>query len=149
MNPVRSPGKQGIYIEGGGRVWTPPPKPRGRGVVQTTPYHLDMSGGPVIKAWGTLKALSWRLNARRGRYYGNVKFLFRVFITVYYRILRILRSFITDITGFSKRILLTPNKDTKKASKLSHLRNPWKNRADFLRILRSITEIAITEYYGP
>ncbi len=28
-----------------------PPKPRGRGGVRTTPYHLDILDGPVIKAW--------------------------------------------------------------------------------------------------
>ncbi len=29
---------------------TPPPKLRGRGVARTTPYHLEKSDGPVIKA---------------------------------------------------------------------------------------------------
>ncbi len=73
------------------------------------------------------------------------------FITVYHGLLLILRSFMTDITGLFLSILLTLNQDTKKASKPSHLRKPWKNRADLLRILRNITditEIAITEYYG-
>ncbi len=32
---------------GGG---SPPPKRRGKGGVVTTPYHLDMSDGPVIKS---------------------------------------------------------------------------------------------------
>jgi hypothetical protein len=52
---------------------------------------------------------------RGGRYYGNGKFLLRVFITVYYGLLRILRSFIADITGLFLRILLTLNQDPKKS----------------------------------
>jgi hypothetical protein len=35
-----------------------PPKGRGRGGVRATPYHLDMSDGPVIKAWVTVRACS-------------------------------------------------------------------------------------------
>ncbi len=68
----------------------------------------------------------------------------------YCSLLRILRSFITDITGLFLRILLTLNQDTKKASKPSYLRKPWNDLLRILRILPNIadiTEIAITEYY--
>ncbi len=37
-----------------------------------------------------------------GGYYGNGKFLLRVFITVYYGLLRILQSFITNITEITE-----------------------------------------------
>ncbi len=47
-------------MAGWGWVQTPPPKKRGRGVVRSTPYHLDMSDGPVIKAWVTSpRRLEW------------------------------------------------------------------------------------------
>ncbi len=51
LNPARSAGKQGIYIEGGRGSGPPPPKHRGRGVVRATPYHLHMFDRPVTKAW--------------------------------------------------------------------------------------------------
>ncbi len=42
---------------------------------------------------------SFILSLQGGRYYGNGKFQFRVFITVYYGLLQILRSCIMYITG--------------------------------------------------
>ncbi len=75
-----------------------------------------------------------------GRYYGNGKFLLRVFITVYYGLLRILRSFITDVTGLSLRILLTLNQDTKKSLETLTFEKNLEKSSQF------ITDI--TEYYG-
>ena len=56
---------------------------------------------------GTCSTMPFVKHAPRGGYYGNGKFLLRVLLRVYYGLLRILRSFITDITELFLRILLT------------------------------------------
>ncbi len=77
-----------------------------------------------------------------------MKFLLKGFITVYYGLLRILRSFNMDITGLSLRILLTLNQGTKKSLEtLTFEKKTGKIEPIYYRyygILRNRTE-----YYGP